>query len=172
MEASSQSRDGGGLCNKPRASQYSKETQDLLRSMMKQSRFTNRQRKQINECLKRDLEKEKRKLQNILATGEEEPKVYRRVPARPNPEAAERKDRYQEVLEEIQERRQFLADMSSLGQEKQYLSIINTQISQRVRELQVLDKTRSPQNKAISPERKGETTEKTALKETEGRVTG
>lgn len=43
-----------------------------------------------------DLEKEKRKLQNILATGEEEPKVYRKVPARPNPEAAEQKDRYQE----------------------------------------------------------------------------
>lgn len=197
--------------------------------MMKQSRFTNRQRKQINECLKngaavpltfdptsasptkpkttksvqhcllskpqrrtaeecrsgnnyvrekfhpgpsRDLEKEKRKLQNILATGEEEPKVYRKVPARPNPEAAEQKDRYQEVLEEIRERRQFLADMSSLGQEKQYLSIINTQISQRIRELQVLDKTRSPQNKAIASERKGETAEKTELKETEGRVTG
>lgn len=76
------------------------------------------------------------------------------------------------MLEEIRERRQFLADMSSLGQEKQYLSIINTQISQRIRELQVLDKTRSPQNKAIASERKGETAEKTELKETEGRVTG
>ncbi|XP_034390148.1 UPF0193 protein EVG1 isoform X2 [Cyclopterus lumpus] len=188
MEASSQSKDGRGLWNQPRAPQYSKETQDMLRSMMQQSRFTNLQRKQINECLKngaalpltadptssasptkpkttksvqksllckpqrrtaeacrsgnsyvrekfhpgplRDLEKEKMRLQNILATGEEEPKAYRNVPACLNPEVAEQKDRYQEVLDEIQERRQFLADMSSLGQEKQYLNIINTQISQ------------------------------------------
>lgn len=35
-----------------------------------------------------------------------------------------------EVLDEIKERRQFLADMASLGQEKKYINIINTEISQ------------------------------------------
>ncbi|KAF3843950.1 hypothetical protein F7725_015998 [Dissostichus mawsoni] len=186
MEASSQSRDGG-LWNKPRATQYSQQTQDLLRLMMQESRLNNLQRNQINQCLKngaalplnsdptpssspvqlktskcvqkrvpgkpqrrsaescrsdnsyvrekfcpgpsRDLEKEKRRLQNILATGEEEPKASQHVSACRN--------------QEIQERRQFLAEMGSLGQERQYTSIINSEISQRIRELQVLEKTRS-----------------------------
>lgn len=34
------------------------------------------------------------------------------------------------VLDEIEERRQFLADMASLGQVKQYINLINTEISQ------------------------------------------
>lgn len=34
------------------------------------------------------------------------------------------------VLDEIEERRQFLEDMASLGQVKQYIKIINTEISQ------------------------------------------
>lgn len=34
------------------------------------------------------------------------------------------------VLGEIEERRQFLADMASLGQAKKYVNIINTEISQ------------------------------------------
>ncbi|XP_054461149.1 UPF0193 protein EVG1 [Anoplopoma fimbria] len=225
MEASSQRGDGGGLWTNPRPSQYtqyrpsqySKDTQDMLRLMMQQSRFTNLQRKKINECLKngaalpltseptslasstklkttksvqkrlpcipqrrsaeacrsgnsyvrekfhpgpsRDLEKEKRRLQNILATGEEEPRSVQNVPACRNPEVVEQKDRYQEVLDEIEERRQFLADMSSLGQEKQYINIINSEISQRIRELQVLDKARSPENDAITSERNGERAE-------------
>ncbi|XP_068448310.1 UPF0193 protein EVG1-like isoform X1 [Clinocottus analis] len=230
MEASSQSRDSTGLWSNTRAHQYSKETQDMLRSMMQQSRFTNLQRKQVNECLmkgaalpltfyptsstsptepkttksvqrhllctpqkrtaeacrsgnsyvrekfhpgpSRDLEKEKVRLQNILATGKEEPTpaFYRKVPTCPNPE---QKDRYQEVLDEIEDRRQFLADMSSLGQEKPYINIINTEISQRIRELKVLDKTRGPKNNTITPEREEESaekiTEKMELEETRER---
>lgn len=34
------------------------------------------------------------------------------------------------VLDEIEERRRFLSDMVALGQEKQYVNIINAQISQ------------------------------------------
>ncbi|KAK1886649.1 UPF0193 protein EVG1 [Dissostichus eleginoides] len=192
MEASSQSRDGG-LWNKPRATQYSQQTQDLLRLMMQESRLNNLQRKQINQCLKngaalplnsdptpssspvqlktttsekfcpgpsRDSEKEKRRLQNILATGEEEPKASQHVSACRNQEVAEQRDRYQIVVDEIQERRQFLAEMGSLGQERQYTSIINSEISQRIRELQVLEKTRS-----LTFER--QVTEKMEIKETE-----
>ncbi|XP_074484984.1 UPF0193 protein EVG1 [Sebastes fasciatus] len=219
MEASSQSSNGKGLWNKPRAAQYSKETQDMLRLMMQESRFTNLQRKQINECLKngaslpltsdptssasppqaktsksvqkhlpskpqrrsaescrsadsyvrekfhpgplRDLEKEKMRLQSIMATGEE-PTAASSHNACQNPEVAEQKDRYQEVLDEIEERRQFLADMSSLGQEKQYVNIINTEISQRIRDLQVLDKARREEERRAAEQ----ITEKMELKET------
>ncbi|XP_028454806.1 UPF0193 protein EVG1 [Perca flavescens] len=231
----SRSRDGRGLWNNPRATQYSKETQDLLRLMMQESKLTNLQRKQINECLKngaalpltsestspasapqpktsksvqkrlpgnpqrrsaescrsgnsyvrekfhpgpiRDSEKEKRRLQNILATGKEEPTVaaFQNVRACRNLEVAEQKDEYQEVLDEIEERRQFLADMTSLGLEKQYINIITTEISQRIRELQVLDKARSPNKDEMMSERKGETaeqmTETMDLKETVGEKT-
>ncbi|XP_070773570.1 UPF0193 protein EVG1 [Enoplosus armatus] len=220
MEASSQSRDGRGLWNNPRATPYSKETQDMLRLMMQESRLTNLQRKQINECLRngaalpltsgptlptsppqpkasksvqkrlpgkpqrrsaescrsgnsyvrekfhpgptRDLEKEKRRLQNILATGQEEPTAAssQNVPACRDTGVTEGRDRYQEVLDEIEERRQFLADMASLGQEKQYISTINTEISQRVRELEVLDQARRPKKDTMTSERKGVTADR------------
>lgn len=205
-----QSRGGGGLWNSPRPTTYSKDTQDMLRVMMQESRLTNRQKRQINECLKngtalplpsdstsaspsqpkpsksaqrnlpakpqrrsaescrsgnsyvrekfrpaptRDLEKEKRRLQNILATGQEEPPPD--VFTCCEPEVKER-DRYQEVLDEIEERRQFLADMASLGQDEQYIYIINSEISQRLRELAVLDKARGHKEDAVTSERKEE----------------
>lgn len=37
------------------------------------------------------------------------------------------------VLDEIEERRQFLADMASLGQEQQYINLINSEISQVIK---------------------------------------
>ncbi|XP_023277880.1 UPF0193 protein EVG1 [Seriola lalandi dorsalis] len=220
MEASSQRTAGRGLWNNPKATPYSKETQDMLRLMMQESSLTNRQKKQINECLKngaalplppdptssdsppqpktsksiqkrlpakpqrrsaescqsgnsyvrekfrpaptRDLEKEKRRLQNILATGQEEPTAAssQKVPACWKPDLIER-DEYQEVLDEIEERRQFLADMASLGQEKQYINIINNEISQKIRELEILDKARSSMKDAVTSKRKEESAEQT-----------
>lgn len=47
------------------------------------------------------------------------------------------------VTEEIEERRKFLEEMENLGQGKEYRSRILAEISQRVRELEVLDKKRS-----------------------------
>ncbi|XP_069561042.1 UPF0193 protein EVG1 isoform X1 [Brachyistius frenatus] len=92
----------------------------------------------------RDLEKEKRRLQNIFATGKDEVKApsSQKASARQKPEEPEEKDRYQEVLNEIKERRQFLDDMASLGQEWQYVEIINAQITQKMRELEVLENQR------------------------------
>ncbi|XP_017272513.1 UPF0193 protein EVG1 isoform X2 [Kryptolebias marmoratus] len=94
----------------------------------------------------RDLEREKRRLQNILATGEEEPESTKppRTTSGGEPGAPEEIDRCQEVLNEIEERRQFLAEMAALGQEKQYVDIINTEISQRLRELELLNRTGRP----------------------------
>uniref|UniRef100_A0A7N6FBQ4 Uncharacterized protein n=1 Tax=Anabas testudineus TaxID=64144 RepID=A0A7N6FBQ4_ANATE len=114
--------------------------------MMQESRLTTLQKKQINECLKSDLEKEKRRLQNILSTGHNKP------PSSPN--ASTLICFSFVVLDEIEERRQFLADMASLGQEKKYINIINTEISQKIRELETLDKARSSKKDAPPSERK------------------
>ncbi|XP_072318550.1 UPF0193 protein EVG1 [Eucyclogobius newberryi] len=84
----------------------------------------------------RDLEKEKRRLQKILETGKDEPKVT--IKQSP-PKEEEKKDRVDEIMEEIEERRHFLDDMASLGQEQMYVSVINTEISQRIRELELLN---------------------------------
>uniref|UniRef100_A0A4W6BQF9 Uncharacterized protein n=1 Tax=Lates calcarifer TaxID=8187 RepID=A0A4W6BQF9_LATCA len=106
------------------------------------------------------LEKEKRRLQNILATGQEEPTPASSQNAR-NPEVMEERDQYQEVLDEIEERRQFLADMASLGQEKQYINIINTEISQKIRELEALEKACSTK-KDVETSKREESAEQTA----------
>ncbi|XP_015248862.1 PREDICTED: UPF0193 protein EVG1 [Cyprinodon variegatus] len=93
----------------------------------------------------RDLEKEKRRLQNIMATGTEEPETGSpgKLPGDSKQEESEETDRFQEVLNEIEERRQFLADMAALGQDHQYSSIINAEISQRLHELDILDQAGS-----------------------------
>ncbi|XP_040892382.1 UPF0193 protein EVG1 [Toxotes jaculatrix] len=218
MEASSQSR-AGGLWNNARATAYSKETQDMLRLMMQESRLTNLQRKQVNESLKngaalplasdltssasppqpktskpvqkrlpakpqrrsaescrsgdsyvrekfrptptRDLEKEKRRLQNIFATGQEEPTAVcsQNTSSCLNSEVEEERDRFQQVLDEIEERRQFLADMASLGQEKKYINIVNTEISQKIRELEALDKARCLKTDTVTSKQKEDSAE-------------
>ncbi|XP_061534646.1 UPF0193 protein EVG1 [Phycodurus eques] len=200
METSSQRGLRGGLWKNSRGHQYSKETRDLVTSMMQEFTLSNLQKKQISDCLNngsalpltaepsssasspqpktsqrsqkpppgrpqrrsavccrsgnsyvrqkfcpaptRDLEKEKRRLQNILATGHEqspEDAASQNVAANLKPQVTEGIDRYQEVLDEIEERRQFLSYMASLGQDKQYIHTINTEISQKIRELEMLD---------------------------------
>ncbi|RVE75687.1 hypothetical protein OJAV_G00001400 [Oryzias javanicus] len=92
----------------------------------------------------RDMEEEKRRLQNILATGKvETPVSPPETPAAKDPEVSE--ERFEEVLREIEERRQFLTDMEALGQEREYVGIINVQISQKLQELKMLqEETKSP----------------------------
>lgn len=79
-----------------------------------------------------------------MATGKEELTAAssEEAPECCNSEESE-EDRYEEVLNEIEERRQFLADMASLGQEQEYIHIINSEISQKIRELELLEKARS-----------------------------
>ncbi|XP_042166571.1 UPF0193 protein EVG1 isoform X2 [Oncorhynchus tshawytscha] len=104
----------------------------------------------------RDLEKEKRRLQNILATGQEEPRPSRprNISLDQGPE--EERDRFQEVLDKIEERKEFLEEMTALGKGKQYRNIINTEISQKIRELEVIDKARSAELRTIMPDKKTE----------------
>ncbi|KAM9817759.1 UPF0193 protein EVG1 isoform 3-T3 [Syngnathus typhle] len=149
-------------CLQPKASQcYPKllPVRPLRRSAVSCRSGNNYVREKFCPAPARDLEKEKRRLQNILATGQEqEETASHNVAANQKPKVVEEKDRYQEefsfsrktwvtaktmysvvVLDEIRERRQFLADMASLGQDKQYIHIINTEISQKIRELEALN---------------------------------
>ncbi|NXM45831.1 EVG1 protein, partial [Gymnorhina tibicen] len=92
----------------------------------------------------RDLEKEKRRLQNILATGkdETEDEVEQVLIQKKEEEIAE-PDRFEELMNEIQERREFLAEMEALGQGRKYEGIVLTEISQKLHEMEIIDKKRS-----------------------------
>ncbi|XP_063796633.1 UPF0193 protein EVG1 isoform X2 [Pseudophryne corroboree] len=198
---------GTGFWSNAKPVHYSKETQDLLKVMMQESKLTNFQRRQIGERLlsgealpiqchpsssitqhnppvsviqpiktsiasarptlrpekrckagdayirekfqpqaTRDLNKEKIRLQNIMATGKEQPEP-RRLPPQTEDMEQEERDRFDELVAEIQERWDFLEEMEALGQGKQYHSIINTEISQKRREMEIIDKQRSSELK-------------------------
>ncbi|KAG8556526.1 hypothetical protein GDO81_018106 [Engystomops pustulosus] len=195
---------GSGIWTSARPPQYSKETQDLLKVMMQESKLTNFQQRQIREQLQsggalpvqchpstskpqtkapvstsrpskgsvintrpslrpaercragdayerekfkpqatRDLNKEKSRLQNLMATGKEMPEVPKPPPPQAEGGEEEERDRFDELIAEIQERWDFLEEMESLGRGKQYYNIINTEISQKLREMEIIDKQRS-----------------------------
>ncbi|KAM9324510.1 UPF0193 protein EVG1 [Gastrophryne carolinensis] len=200
---------GSGFWNSAKPAQYSKETQELLKVMMQESKLTNFQQRQIRDrlqnadalpvschpssstiqnkspvsaaklkpsskhfinarpCLRpaekcragdaysrekfkalptRDLNKEKNRLQNIMATGKDLPEVPQAPPQIKETETEER-DRFDELVAEIEDRWDFLKDMEALGRGKQYFNIINTEISQKLREMEIIDKKRSAELK-------------------------
>ncbi|XP_004589812.3 UPF0193 protein EVG1 isoform X2 [Ochotona princeps] len=100
-------------------------------------------REQFKPQATRDLEKEKRRLQNIFATGKdtEEPRRKAR-PMRQDVPAPE-PDRFEELVREIQDRKEFLAAMEALGQGRQYRVLILAEISQKIREMEDIDRKRS-----------------------------
>ncbi|XP_070580729.1 UPF0193 protein EVG1 homolog [Ptychodera flava] len=196
----------GGMWQGHTAS-YSKETQDLLKVMMAESKLTNFQQRQINSQLKdgktlplkvhptsseqpappppskpqsarvsvrgysggirsreniekhmddykpdyRPLpkkplgEREKDRLAHFMAYGEDLPKLTQKrynelmAPKEPPPEI----DRFDELQKEIAERQEFLADMEALGRGKEFRTIIATEISQLIREMEVIDRKRT-----------------------------
>ncbi|XP_032692519.1 UPF0193 protein EVG1 isoform X1 [Lontra canadensis] len=91
----------------------------------------------------RDLEKEKRRLQNIFATGKDSEEWKRKPPPVRQEDSAPELDRFEELVKEIQERKEFLAGMEALGQGRQYRGIILTEISQKLREMEDIDHKRS-----------------------------
>ncbi|XP_024904610.1 UPF0193 protein EVG1 isoform X4 [Pteropus alecto] len=134
---------GTGLWSCPKQGTYTPGTCELLRVMMKDSKLTKFQQRHIMDTMKRDLEKEKQRLQNIFATGKDKQERKRKPPpvrqANPAPEL----DRFEELVKEIQERKEFLADMEALGQGRQYRGIILAEISQKVQEMEAIDHKRS-----------------------------
>ncbi|OXB60865.1 hypothetical protein ASZ78_014417 [Callipepla squamata] len=129
---------------------YSAETREVLRALMEESKLTNFQRRCLMDCLRGDLEREKERLQNILATGKDV--VQHRVKqmlVQTKEEETPELDRFEELLNEVQERREFLAEMEALGQGKKYQRIIFSEISQKMREMEIIDKKRSEEVKEI-----------------------
>ncbi|NWT30195.1 EVG1 protein, partial [Cardinalis cardinalis] len=98
----------------------------------------------------RDLEKEKRRLQKILALGKDEAEdKVEQVFVRKKEEDIAEPDRFEELMNEIQERREFLAEMEALGQSKKYQGIVLTEISQKLHEMKIIDKKRSEEMRNI-----------------------
>ncbi|KAM8942727.1 UPF0193 protein EVG1 isoform 1-T1 [Lycaon pictus] len=91
----------------------------------------------------RDLEKEKRRLQNIFATGKDLEERKRKPPPVQQKDPAPELDRFEELVKEIQERKEFLAGMEALGQGRQYRGIILAEISQKLREMEDIDHKRN-----------------------------
>ncbi|CAH8862885.1 unnamed protein product [Trichobilharzia szidati] len=55
------------------------------------------------------------------------------------------KDRFEELMDEVNERREFLAQMENLGRVKEYRATIETEISQLIREMEEIDLKRTKQ---------------------------
>ncbi|XP_064310801.1 UPF0193 protein EVG1 [Phalacrocorax carbo] len=107
-------------------------------------------REKFKPRARRDLEKEKQRLQNILATGKDvvEHKVKQMLVQTKEEEMPE-PDRFEELMNEVQERKEFLAEMEALGQGKKYQRIVLTEISQKMREMEIIDKKRSEEIREI-----------------------
>ncbi|XP_017716785.1 PREDICTED: UPF0193 protein EVG1 isoform X2 [Rhinopithecus bieti] len=100
-------------------------------------------REQFKPQATRDLEKEKQRLQNIFAMGKDPEERKRKAPPARQEVPAPERDRFEELVKEIQERKEFLTDMEALGQGKQYRGIILAEISQKLREMEDIDRRRS-----------------------------
>ncbi|XP_017716787.1 PREDICTED: UPF0193 protein EVG1 isoform X4 [Rhinopithecus bieti] len=161
---------GTGFRRRPKTTTYTPGTCELLRVMMKESKLTNIQQRHIMDIMKtrphlrpanmcqangaysreqfkpqatRDLEKEKQRLQNIFAMGKDPEERKRKAPPARQEVPAPERDRFEELVKEIQERKEFLTDMEALGQGKQYRGIILAEISQKLREMEDIDRRRS-----------------------------
>uniref|UniRef100_A0A8C4PXC4 Chromosome 22 open reading frame 23 n=1 Tax=Eptatretus burgeri TaxID=7764 RepID=A0A8C4PXC4_EPTBU len=83
---------------------------------------------------------EKDKLQNIMANC----KSQQSPPCPINtPESPTVPDRFQELIGEIDERVEFLQQIRAFGKEKEYKSIIYSQISEKMHEMEAIDKERT-----------------------------
>ncbi|CAD5122177.1 DgyrCDS10623 [Dimorphilus gyrociliatus] len=94
--------------------------------------------------------RDKERLQNIMAFGEdvkpptlEDLKERLRQAQESDENRRHRKDRFEELYEEVEERKSFLDRMESIGKGKEYRHIINTEISRLIREMEVIDRKRT-----------------------------
>lgn len=201
----------GGMFGASNHAPLSRETQELMKVMMKESRLTNFQQRKLNEAMRdnkalptkvpptssyrekeiiiqappprsltmrgkplvairtkeaiegsgayerekfvpkatRDLEKEKNRLSNFMAYGEDvkpptKQQLLRQLREEMEVEYKE-KDRFDEIQEEIEERKSFLETMRSVGRSGEYEAVISAQISQLVREMEAIDRERNAQ---------------------------
>ncbi|CAF0748071.1 unnamed protein product [Brachionus calyciflorus] len=88
---------------------------------------------------------DKEKLSKIMAYGKDAAKwpQIKNVPQEEvDYESEPEPDRFDELQDEIKERVEFLETMTKLGKRKEYQAMIMTEISQKIREMELLDKTR------------------------------
>ncbi|XP_069764458.1 UPF0193 protein EVG1 isoform X2 [Narcine bancroftii] len=150
---------GRGFWSSP-GTAYSQETVDTLRVMMKESKLSLFQQRQLNRMLQGNLEREKHRLQNIMATGKDGPTPDKKQKPKEEERNKLQIDRFDELCNEIEERQQFLEQMESLGRGKKFRGIIHTEISQKIREMEEIDKRRSSElrQKVEMDERKRKST--------------
>ncbi|XP_048759012.1 UPF0193 protein EVG1 homolog [Ostrea edulis] len=94
-----------------------------------------------------DKDRQRERLANIMAFGKDiDPKRDRKM-ARSRPPPPEdddtQIDRFDELQLEIDERRAFLSEMEQHGQGAKYRPVIETEISQKIREMELIDKKRT-----------------------------
>ncbi|CAH1794493.1 unnamed protein product, partial [Owenia fusiformis] len=97
----------------------------------------------------RSADKDKERLQNMMAYGEDLPAPtsasIRKARAKMLPEDEPYVDRFDELQGEINERKQFMKDMEKLGQGDKFRQIIDTEVSQKIREMEIIDRKRTEQ---------------------------
>uniref|UniRef100_UPI00398F5A72 UPF0193 protein EVG1-like n=1 Tax=Pristiophorus japonicus TaxID=55135 RepID=UPI00398F5A72 len=101
------------------------------------------QRERFRPRPTRNLEKEKQRLQNIMATGKDVPEANQKQKLRKEQDEAPEIDRFEELCNEIEERREFLEQMEAVGRGKDFRAIIHTEISQKIYEMEEIDKRRN-----------------------------
>jgi len=202
----------GGMFGVQQKAQYSKETADLLKNMMQESKLTNYQQRVIKDSMKGggtlptrvnphhskdgpsyvkkkstkvvqkptgvkslqtieleiandttepykppvityDSQKEKERLNAILIYGTDKP-----LPKpKPTPVVFKPpKDRFDEIQDEIEERREFMKEMESLGRADEHRQRIETEISQYIREMEVIDRKRNEELKRFKEKPKSD----------------
>ncbi|KAM7359151.1 UPF0193 protein EVG1 homolog [Cochliomyia hominivorax] len=199
----------GGLFHTPKI-EYSKETADLLKLLMKESKMTMLMRKQIDyhlrngqplpkpepprplmskdpdkealEILQRAHNAKRKTLREIKASGAYDMPIYRPKPddkmcsqkakkilqeamsglriseTNLKPKKREKikndikvteEDIIDELLQQINERAEWLAEMEELGEGKRYRDEIREQIAQRLRQIKALETKRNLQKKGF-----------------------
>ncbi|CAF2127017.1 unnamed protein product [Rotaria magnacalcarata] len=91
--------------------------------------------------IKTRTDQEKDRLAHLMAYGVDPTKViYKQVEYSPPPREI---DRFDELVLEIEQRKQFLEQMTSLGKRKEYQQVISNEISDKIREMEHIDRQRS-----------------------------
>ncbi|XP_065378218.1 UPF0193 protein EVG1 isoform X6 [Macaca fascicularis] len=151
---------GTGFRRRPKTTTYTPGTCELLRVMMKESKLTNIQQRHIMDIMKRGdalpLQCSLTSSQRVLPSKQIASPIYLPpiLAARPHlrpanmcqANGAYSREQFKPqatMVKEIQERKEFLTDMEALGQGKQYRGIILAEISQKLREMEDIDRRRS-----------------------------
>ncbi|CAL8081953.1 unnamed protein product [Calicophoron daubneyi] len=108
---------------------------ERLAYLMAYGRLPDKKHNTLNESENNRVGYLRRKLDGERKTGEEE--------------SDEQGDRFDELIKEVKERRSFLENMEAMGKEKSCKQIIETEISQLVREMEEIDKKRSAELEKI-----------------------